>query len=111
MRTAALYRFRRFGSVNSITRETPPTRALVPIEPRHDLRNHSPDGFEWGYEGSGPAQTALAVLTDFYEGKRDDLALLCYQEFKAEVIARRAEDYWSITGEEILAWLRRKAEE
>ncbi|GAJ01677.1 unnamed protein product, partial [marine sediment metagenome] len=22
--------------------------------------NHSPDGFSWGYEGSGPAQLALA---------------------------------------------------
>jgi len=25
------------------------------------MRNHSPDGFNWGYGGSGPAQTALAI--------------------------------------------------
>lgn len=24
--------------------------------------NHSPDGFNWGYGGSGPAQLALALL-------------------------------------------------
>src|SRR5204863_5783137 len=24
--------------------------------------NHSPDGFAWGYGGSGPAQLALAIL-------------------------------------------------
>ena len=30
------------------------------LNPRLDLFNHSPTGFEWGYGGSGPAQTALA---------------------------------------------------
>ena len=24
-----------------------------PLDPRLDLRNHSPTGFEWGYSGSG----------------------------------------------------------
>jgi hypothetical protein len=23
-----------------------------PLNPRHDLRNHSPNGFEWGYSAS-----------------------------------------------------------
>jgi Family of unknown function (DUF6166) len=111
MKTTALYRFQRWrgDGARSVTRETPPTRALVPIDPRHDLANHSPDGFEWGYGGSGPAQAALAVLADFYEGKHDDLAMLRYQAFKAEVVAQHAEDYWSITGGEIQAWLDRKA--
>ena len=27
-----------------------------PLNPRQELRNHSPTGFEWGYGGSGPAQ-------------------------------------------------------
>ena len=30
------------------------------LDPRFDLWNHSPTGFEWGYGGSGPAQLALA---------------------------------------------------
>jgi len=33
--------------------------------PRSDLRNHSPNGFEWGYSGSGPAQLALASAYGF----------------------------------------------
>ena len=35
-----------------------------PLNPRYDLRNHSPTGFAWGYLGSGPAQLALAILAD-----------------------------------------------
>jgi uncharacterized protein (DUF2249 family) len=35
-----------------------------PLPPRNDLYNHSPNGFEWGYGGSGPAQLALAILAD-----------------------------------------------
>jgi len=30
--------------------------------PSLQLRKHSPDGFEWSYGGSGPAQLALAIL-------------------------------------------------
>lgn len=42
---------------NGITRS-------IPISPDQSLRfrNHSPDGFEWSYGGSGPAQLALAIL-------------------------------------------------
>jgi hypothetical protein len=25
------------------------------LDPRLDLRRHSPDGFQWGYAGSGPS--------------------------------------------------------
>ena len=35
-----------------------PGRDPRPLDPRLDLRRHSPDGFEWGYAGSGPAQLA-----------------------------------------------------
>jgi uncharacterized protein (DUF2249 family) len=39
-----------------------------PLPIRYDLRNHSPDGGEWGYHGSGPAQLSLALLA----GTTDD---------------------------------------
>lgn len=29
--------------------------------------NHSPTGFNWGYGGSGPAETALSILVDFFD--------------------------------------------
>jgi hypothetical protein len=49
--------------------------------------NHSPDGFNWSYAGSGPAQLALALLlllakTD--EEKSE--AVYFHQQFKREVI-------------------------
>jgi hypothetical protein len=49
--------------------------------------NHSPTGFCWGYAGSGPAQLALALLLDYFNGDRER-ALSLYQDFKFKVIAR-----------------------
>lgn len=46
--------------------------------------NHSPDGFEWGYGGSGPAQLALAVLLELHD---KETACKNYQKFKHEFIA------------------------
>ncbi len=43
--------------------------------------NHSPDGFNWGYGGSGPAQLALAIMLKI-KGSPDG-----YQEFKFKTIA------------------------
>src|SRR5262245_49154026 len=34
----------------------------VELGPSLEIRRHSPTGFEWGYSGSGPAQSALAIL-------------------------------------------------
>jgi len=50
------------------------------------LINHSPDGFNWGYAGSGPAQLALAILLKVSGDKK--IALSNYQPFKQIVIAR-----------------------
>lgn len=48
------------------------------------VRNHSPDGFNWGYSGSGPAQLALAIMLEFLP---DEQAQQEYQNFKFSVIA------------------------
>jgi hypothetical protein len=64
------------------------------------LRNHSPDGFNWGYGGSGPAQLALAILLDFLQDKNRAQSL--YQSFKWKVIAMLPqEESWAIHGREI----------
>ena len=55
------------------------------------LRNHSPTGLEYGYRGSGPAQTALAILLE--AGLDDEVALANYQRFKEEVIANLQYDF------------------
>jgi hypothetical protein len=53
------------------------------LDPRPSQKhyNHSPDGFNWGYGGSGPAQLALAIVLKL-TGKADG-----YQDFKWNVIA------------------------
>lgn len=48
------------------------------------IRNHSPDGFAWGYGGSGPAQLALAVLIELIGPTK---AQAHYQQFKDEQLA------------------------
>jgi len=53
----------------------------LPPGPSQDIYNHSPDGFNWGYGGSGPAQLALAIqlkLTGRAAG---------YQKLKWQLIA------------------------
>jgi hypothetical protein len=66
------------------------------------LRNHSPTGFEWGYGGSGPAQTALAILLDHCGDEK--LALTFYQDFKADAVARMPGE-WELTQQEVALWL------
>lgn len=46
--------------------------------------NHSPDGFNWGYGGSGPAQTSLAILLHLTD---PETAMKRYQGFKWDIIS------------------------
>ena len=55
--------------------------------------NHSPDGFAWGYGGSGPGQLALAICLKLL-GK--EKAIECYQDFKTRLIARLPQTNFSI---------------
>jgi len=71
---------------------------------RLDLTNHSPTGFEWGYGGSGPAQSALAILADYLH---DDVrAIDLHQKFKRDVIAMLPHGDWSITEKFLETWLK-----
>lgn len=76
-----------------------------PLEPHFSqhLRNHSPDGFEWGYVGSGPAQLALAILLDY--GDDEELALAHCQAFKAAHLATLPRDEaWTIQAAQVEAF-------
>ncbi len=67
------------------TREvTIDSKKLNPVRSQK-VYNHSPDGFNWGYGGSGPAQLALAILLKFTD---KDTALRLHQEFKWDIIAK-----------------------
>ena len=69
------------------------------LNPRRDLWNHSPSGFEWGYCGSGPAQLALAILADHCGNDKEALNL--YQRFKWAVVAELPFRHWTVTSDEI----------
>ena len=57
--------------------------------PSMKLRNHSPDGFAWGYGGSGPAQLALAILLNLYD---KSTALDFYQSLKRDMLVSLSQE-------------------
>lgn len=62
-----------------------------PLMPHDSLRyvNHSPDGFAWGYGGSGPGQLAFAILLALAGEKA---ARANYMRFKWEGTAQGSWD-------------------
>ncbi len=76
------------------------------ISPERSLKvyNHSPDGFSWGYGGSGPAQLALAILLE--AGLSDQQALHFHQDFKWSFIANRGCDRKKLVLDvDVKAWI------
>ena len=90
---------------------------LTKISPDRSLEvyNHSPDGFEWGYGGSGPSQLSLAILLealsdDFEQGDApgetpDSVALHLYQDFKWQVVSGLPESQWTLPMDTIKQWI------
>lgn len=74
-----------------------------PLDPRHDLKRLSPTGFEWTYEGNGPAQLALALLADHLGD--DARALALYEPFMRAVVAE-LDNSWELSSAEIEAALK-----
>jgi hypothetical protein len=74
---------------------------LQQLAPRNDLRNHCPDGFQWGYGGPGPAQLALAILADLLGD--DELALQSYQRVMGTLIAPIQSDSFHLTEGQVWA--------
>ena len=75
----------------------------APLNPRFDLKRLSPTGFEWTYEGNGPAQLALALLADHLGD--DARALQLYAPFMRAVVAD-LDNSWELTSAEIDAALK-----
>ena len=71
----------------------------APLDPRLDLKRHSTAGFEWGYDGTGPRQLALAILADYFgDGSQ---ALSQHKTFAETVIAELEGDEWTLTEQRI----------
>jgi hypothetical protein len=69
-----------------------------PLDERYDLKSFTNSGFEWTYEGAGPAQLALALLADHLGD--DQQALAHCEAFMTLVVANLPND-WELTSEEI----------
>jgi hypothetical protein len=66
---------------------------------------HSPCGFEWGYEGSGPADLALNILVQFTDEKT---AFELHQDFKNEFVAYIPREGGVISRDKIINWIEEK---
>ena len=74
---------------------------------------HSPDGFEWGYGGSGPAELARSILKyclcqtgNFTkDSENEHIVELYYQKFKWELISNLKMNVVKITFN-LRKWLR-----
>jgi len=76
------------------------------VRPNHSQRvySHSPDGFNWGYGGSGPAQLALALMLLYCE---EEDALAIYQAFKREFVAQWHPEF-VCSEKQVLRWIERE---
>lgn len=78
--------------------------SLVPLQ--HRYQRHSPDGFEFGYGGSGPAECALNLLAEFI-GVKNATERGLYQDFKFAFIGGIDQDHGGeIPAERIREWVR-----
>ena len=64
---------------------------------------HSPDGFEWGYGGSGPAELARALLIAVCPADAAARHPACYQMFKEAFVAH-VPTTWSMPTSMVRAW-------
>jgi Family of unknown function (DUF6166) len=72
------------------------------------IRNHSPDGFSFGYCGSGCAQLALGILLEVTD---QETAENLYQDYKNSVISMLPKEEgstWKLTSEQVLEWLSKR---
>lgn len=68
-------------------------RKPVDLPMRQDIVNHSPDGAEWGYFGSGPSQLALAMCVHAGGEKNGQRV---YHFIKETLVAPIQDDSWVI---------------
>lgn len=82
---------------------------LLDPRPSQKIWNHSPDGFEWGYGGSGPSQLALAILFDITKDR--PLSVRFHQRFKWDFIASVDPSGFVLTEYDVREWLQRQERE
>ncbi|MHB8508936.1 MAG: DUF6166 domain-containing protein [Candidatus Dormibacteria bacterium] len=83
---------------------------------------HSPDGFECGYAGSGPADLSLSILADALSedglaaasqaGERlwfdGSAAFKLHQQYKADVVSRLPERGFVLDADSVRSWAQKR---
>lgn len=95
------------------------TKTSVP----HLVTHHSPSGFEWGYEGSGPADMALNCVevilirlgykgqkTKCFDGSCFALAYEIHQDFKREFVSHLPKSGGMIRFDSAESWVKARME-
>ena len=70
---------------------------------RLDLHEHSPSGLEWAYGNKGPAQLALAILSDLTGS--DEYAVRHHHWFKFDVISSLPWEGLKLNESRARAWI------
>ena len=76
-------------------------KVTVDGKPLRDHVYHSPDGFNWGYGGSGPADLARSILWD-YLGVKPTKGFV--YSFKCDFVSGW-KDKWEVSSKEIQDWI------
>lgn len=85
-------------------------KPVARLNPRLDVMNKSPTGFAWGYEGSGPAQLAFAILAHIV-GPHMAQKPCYFQIYKREVIGKLDQKAgFTITEQSVLDWIAKQSE-
>jgi hypothetical protein len=78
---------------------------------RHVVR-YSPDGFSWGYNGSGPAELARCILIDLLGMDRIEMVDSLDLRFRMEVIAALPRKRgWRLSEHSVMTWAVNEAHE
>jgi hypothetical protein len=85
------------------TREVYVDGRLLKPERSQSVFNHSPDGFNWGYAGSGPAQLALAIL--LRAGLDKERAVRLHQQFKFDFVETLKQGQDFATDIDVVGWI------
>jgi hypothetical protein len=69
------------------------------LNPRFDIWPFNFDGFEWGHDGSGSIQLALAILADHLSDTKRAFKLC--EQFSRNIIAELPSQGWMLTSKDI----------
>lgn len=94
---------------NAVTREVEVLHVGLKRPLKHHV-HHSPDGFAWGYGGSGPSELARCILLDYFDflrpAKRQERTDAIYHDFKfAFIESFPIDEDFRLTSGEIEQWL------